>query len=378
MGKRKCIGILYTVYKDWIGGIYYIQNLISALCLLPDKDKPIIDVFTKEIDDFNELCSITNYPYLVFNGEYRTVWHKVKIQHLLHCFGLLRKYPVDVYNLRRRDVFLFPVLYESTRKGLFWMPDFQSERLPEFFSVEEIEARRESIRGNAYLNRPIVLSSKDCLNDYNKFFPDYHNKTFVLNFAVTLPDYSQVCISDLKEKYNITTKKYLFCANQFWAHKNHLYLFSEFWEYVKKRNDISLVCTGDLVETRDKDYINKVKSVLNNDVLREHVKILGLIPRLEMLCLMKHAEAVIQPSLFEGWSTVVEDAKATGKFVFLSDIPVHREQLKQNVCFFDPHEPGDLVRKLMTTTIKTEFLDYTLCRKQFAETFLHIIKDYSK
>jgi len=34
----------------------------------------------------------------------------------------------------------------------------------------------------------------------------------------------------------------------------------------------------------------------------------------------------VQPSLFEGWSTVVEDARALGKPIVLSDIPVHLEQ----------------------------------------------------
>ena len=42
--------------------------------------------------------------------------------------------------------------------------------------------------------------------------------------------------------------------------------------------------------------------------------------------LMRRSLAVIQPSLFEGWSTVVEDARALGKRIAISDIPVHLEQ----------------------------------------------------
>ena len=54
------------------------------------------------------------------------------------------------------------------------------------------------------------------------------------------------------------------------------------------------------------------------------------------------AVAVIQPSLFEGWSTVVEDARALGKTMALSDISVHREQGPPHSAYFDPHAPEEL------------------------------------
>lgn len=375
MGRRKCIGILYNVNNAWIGGTYYIQNLISSLCLLDDSEKPSIDIYTKEIKDFNELVNITGYPYLVFQGEYRPVWYKLKILHLIHRLGLLDRLNIDVYNLRYRDIFLFPVLSESTRKGLFWMPDFQSERLPEFFSQDEIEYRRSLVRGNALRKRPIVLSSNDCLNDYKTFFPELNVPTFILNFAVTLPDLSSLKFEEIAEKYGINGK-YFFCANQFWAHKNHLFLFNEFREFVKKGNNVQLVCTGALLETRNDSYIEQIRAVLKDDVLEKYVKILGFIPRKDMLCLMKNAEAVIQPSLFEGWSTVVEDAKALNKFVFLSDIPVHKEQMKQNVSFFCPRQRGTLVECLENTKIVIEPLDYNQFRHNFAQTFLGIINNF--
>jgi len=41
---------------------------------------------------------------------------------------------------------------------------------------------------------------------------------------------------------------------------------------------------------------------------------------------MRRAAAILQPSRFEGWSTVVEDAKTLGKPILVSDLSVHREQ----------------------------------------------------
>ncbi len=46
--------------------------------------------------------------------------------------------------------------------------------------------------------------------------------------------------------------------------------------------------------------------------------------------------AIIQPSYFESWNTTVEDAKLLGKYIILSNLTVHKEQIRDNVYFFNP------------------------------------------
>ncbi|MEZ4901449.1 MAG: hypothetical protein R2822_06650 [Spirosomataceae bacterium] len=67
-----------------------------------------------------------------------------------------------------------------------------------------------------------------------------------------------------------------------------------------------------------------------------------MIPRAHQLGLMKHALAVIQPSKFEGWSTVVEDAKSLQKQILLSRIPVHVEQMGDRAYYFEADEADEL------------------------------------
>jgi len=62
---------------------------------------------------------------------------------------------------------------------------------------------------------------------------------------------------------------------------------------------------------------------------------------------MKGATALLQPSLYEGWSTLVEEAKALNKFIILSDLPVHKEQIAGNVAFFDPFNATELAEKII-------------------------------
>ena len=74
--------------------------------------------------------------------------------------------------------------------------------------------------------------------------------------------------------------------------------------------------------------------------------ILGLVTASDLLSLMRTAAVVIQPSRFEGWSTTVQDAKALGRPLLCSDIPVHREQAPEALGFFPCDRPdilGDLL-----------------------------------
>ncbi|NIO41379.1 MAG: glycosyltransferase [Burkholderiales bacterium] len=59
--------------------------------------------------------------------------------------------------------------------------------------------------------------------------------------------------------------------------------------------------------------------------------------RADLYALMRGSIAVVNPSLFEGWSTTVEEAKAIGAPLVLSDIAVHREQAGGDAVYFEPH-----------------------------------------
>ncbi len=76
------------------------------------------------------------------------------------------------------------------------------------------------------------------------------------------------------------------------------------------------------------------------------MRILGLIPKEDQLQLLRLCSVVVQPSLFEGWSTVVEEAVALGKRLVLSDLPVHREQSPPFAEYFEPTSVDSLIRCL--------------------------------
>ncbi|MCK4990044.1 MAG: hypothetical protein KAS29_06140, partial [Bacteroidales bacterium] len=91
-----------------------------------------------------------------------------------------------------------------------------------------------------------------------------------------------------------------------------------------------------------------------------------------------HSQAVLQPSLFEGWSTVIEDARSLQVPVVASSLAVNQEQLGEGGVYFDPHKPDELVRILKDYPERdlslTYYEDYPVRVKEAAETLMKIFK----
>jgi hypothetical protein len=63
--KRRKIGVIFFNDTNWIGGTYYIINLVKALHTLPDNKKPELVIFSLDKKSI-EPIKILNYPYLSF------------------------------------------------------------------------------------------------------------------------------------------------------------------------------------------------------------------------------------------------------------------------------------------------------------------------
>ena len=81
--------------------------------------------------------------------------------------------------------------------------------------------------------------------------------------------------------------------------------------------------------------------------LENNYKYLGLVPYLDVMSLIYHSLAIINPSYFEGWSSTVEQANAYKKTIILSKIKVHLEQNPDNAYFFNPNNSTSLKNILL-------------------------------
>jgi len=138
---------------------------------------------------------------------------------------------------------------------------------------------------------------------------------------------------EVQKKYELADRFFIVC-NQFWMHKDHKGVFKALSILKEQGIRPQIAFTGHTIDDRNPAYFGELTELIETYGIGEQVKILGLIPRLDQVQLLRRSLAVIQPSLFEGWSTVVEDARALSKPILLSDFPVHVEQNPPYARFF--------------------------------------------
>jgi glycosyltransferase involved in cell wall biosynthesis len=274
---------------------------------------------------------------------------EARLRYALHMdreadpFSLARKHAIDV---------LLPLLdvppWKVTAKVIGWIPDFQHVHLPEFFGPAEVEKRNTTIRHLITNATFIIISSEAARNDLQAFAPAAAPKARVSPFP------SLLAFAELT-KHPETTRsslnlpeKFALVANQFWAHKNHQLVVAALARLRSEGISVPVVMTGLPVDHRDRD--NRNLSTLLQSIARaglnSEITILGQVPYSELIDLMRTAAVIIQPSRFEGWSTVVQDAKALGRPVLCSDIEVHREQAPDALGFFNSDDAEALAALL--------------------------------
>jgi glycosyltransferase involved in cell wall biosynthesis len=246
------------------------------------------------------------------------------------------------------------------------------------FSESEIEIRGNHYKLLARHSDIVILSSYDALEDYKNFAPEFAHKGRVLHF-VSIPDtrvYEEN--KNLKEKiyskYNLNSK-FFYMPNQFWKHKNHKVVFEAVNQLKKSNLDIQVVFTGHLNDYRNNDHISELQDCVKQNNLEENIKILGLVEYEEVLFLMRNCISLINPSLFEGWNTMVEEAKSIGKNIILSDLKVHREQNPPEAIYFDPNNSEQLAEILKNKWQNSEGgPDYELEEKAKASLNARIVE----
>lgn len=233
-------------------------------------------------------------------------------------------------------------------RRIAWIPDFQHRYLPQYFSASESAERDMFFEALARRADHVVLSSQAAFDDFRRFLPQYAAKGRIARFPslYALTPVGDMAI-DAAAQYGLP-EKFVLVANQYWAHKNHALLVEAVARLAKQGLSIPVACTGLPLEIRGSG--NAATSALLQLIARRglagQIIPLGQVPRAHLTDLMRRACLIVQPSRFEGWSTVVQDALALGRPLLCSDIPVHREQAPNARGFFDVDDPSMLADML--------------------------------
>ena len=379
MAQRIKVGIIYSYDENWIGGTYYYQNLIQSLKLLPDTRKPHLVILSNGMSSFDSIKAF-NYPFITYKDLNITLSFFKKSRNKI----IRRLFPQRIIWKKKInlgiDVLFHPSevqIPNSIKKHLYWIPDFQEVYLPHFFSEEYLDFRKKSQQELLSSDKHILFSSNDACHDFGKLYPSAKSKKYVVNFSVFHPNYMNIKIEVLKEKYQIVAAPYFFSPNQFWQHKNHIVILKAVKKIKESYNiNIQVLFSGKEFDSRNPTYFEEIKQFVAENNLQENIKFLGFIDRSEQLSLMKNAIAVIQPSLFEGWSSVIEDAKAMNQNLIVSSLNVHKEQLGNQGYYFSPADENELIDQIilfLENKIGTPEFNYDEQLSLFGEKFMEVI-----
>lgn len=381
--KKIVIAFFPPSNKDWMGGVNYFCNLFHAMNVSATLDfMPIAFVGKKssrEVVKLYQECNVNVvFTSLLDRRSFISFFDRLSFKlfgkrFLLNC--LMKKHSVDVVSHVQNDMGV-------SCKQIAWIPDFQHMHLPDMFTSHEIQSRNKSFEQVSKKANAIILSSYDALKDFKDFFPNCASKGFVAQFVSQPPNfYFQLDESDaiaIKEKYKID-RPFIYVPNQFWRHKNHALLLEAV--HIAKQSNVEplILCSGLMEDYRDSSYIKSLVEYHQKHGLDDCVRFLGSIPYKDVFSLIKFSQVVLNPSKFEGWSSVVEECKTTGKMMILSNIAVHVEQYP-SATFFDVNSVESLACKIIElnnvkyTEVNNEDLHLALIErtKKYANTFSEI------
>lgn len=377
------VGFIGAVSKEWMGGLNYFNNLLFAIDSLNNKELQIFVFVGKKTDEdiknmFRKYATVIEDR--IFDRK-SLKWFLMKLEQKIFktnflLENILKKYDIQV--LSHSSITKFKNI-----KTINWIPDFQHIHLPQMFSKKEIENRDKSFIQIIKESDVVVLSSFDALKDLRKFSSEYQNKARVLQF-VSQPNsrYFELNENDknnVLKKYDIKDE-FFYMPNQFWKHKNHMTVFTAINELKKDGIQICIVCTGHLADYRNKTYIDEIKNFIKINNLEKNIKLLGLVEYEDVFALIKFSKAVINPSLFEGWSSTVEECKSVGKNMILSDLDVHKEQYP-NATFFERNSVESLkniLKNYKKENIDSNIESLEIRTKKFADTYVSICNEVLK
>jgi len=327
----KKIGIDARLYSQTGVGVY-IRNLLNFL-------------FQEDLKDLKFYIYLTNKDYYKVNFK-NDHFIKRKANYHWHTFGeqvgFLQTINHDKLDLMHFTYFSYPVFYR--RKFITTLHDLT----PLFFKTGKSSTKSSFIYKLKHFFYRLVISSqiknssaiitptksvKEQIIGYygaqlkNKIFPIYEgiNKELIL----------------IKENQNLIklfTDKFFIYVGNFYPHKNVERLIKAF---SRTKNKYQLILIG------PNDYFSeRLKTLINNLNMQKRIRFYFNPKKEDLVFFYKNAQALIHPSLSEGFGLPIVEAVYYQLPIIASNIPVFKELLGKCYLSFDPCKETDVETKI--------------------------------
>lgn len=329
--------------KNWTGGYNYLLNLVRALSEhASGRVQPVLffgaDIDEKDAAPFDTIAGAEVIRSALFDEARKG--KRLRQALLTGCDQVA----ATAFAAQDIDVVFEPAQFYGWRfpvPAVAWIPDFQHRYLKHLFDFKTYWKREIGFRAQILSGRHVMLSSDDAKQDCEQFYPNTRGRTHVVRFAVPpATAIDEVAARAVANGYGLP-ETFFFLPNQFWKHKNHECVIAALQLLKGKGREVVVAVSGKQADPRDSEHFPRLQHLIESGDLAQNFRLLGLIPHAHVPALMRSCAALINPSIFEGWSTTVEEAKAMGTPMILSSLRVHREQ-SEDALFFDATSPGQL------------------------------------
>lgn len=335
----------------WTGGYVYLKNTLRLIrSRLDDELQASVFLSPAENEKFGaELRPLVGGPIIVDpaiaeSGRGKSLARALlagqdaPLAEVLHAAGIDVVFETAAFYGAR-----FPV------PVIAWMPDFQHRHMPEMFTRANRWRRDLGFRAQIASARTLMLSSATARDDLERFYPSARGRGHVVRFAIELDVTPHLArAAEVRAAYALP-ERFFYLPNQIWRHKNHAVVVAALARIKAGRGLDSLppvAVSGQSRDPRNPAHFDELMAEARRAGVESHFRYLGLIPYDDVLALAAACDALVNPSLFEGWSTPIEEAKAFATPLILSDIPIHREQAP-DARFFDPASPEAAAKALL-------------------------------
>lgn len=295
----------------------------------------------------------------------------------------------NVYRRESIDVAFAPAIYMGWNcdiPSIAWFPDFQHRRMPEMFSRAAWWKRELGYRAQVASSEMILLSSVDAEVDCLNYYPQARKRTAVGRFSVPVGEWPSADAAWQRLRSEGYPDDFVFLPNQFWQHKNHGVAIDAAAIMAERGSSRVILATGNTTDPRAPGYFAALQQRIQQRGAENNIRLLGQVEYSLVQAMLMSANAVLNPSRFEGWSTTIEEAKAVGTPLLLSNLGVHREQAP-DAKFFSPDNAAalaDLIETALPRNISevrqavSDCNDYNIQRaRQFGEMVSQlVVKSY--
>jgi glycosyltransferase involved in cell wall biosynthesis len=352
----------------WLGGFNWLANLLEALALYGDgRVEPV--VFVGRDADPGQLARLERIPgaRVVRSAVFDAARSRGRLGRALAT-------GVDTDALAAFRSAGIAVAFENANfygwrfplPTIAWFPDLQHRHMPDLFGRAAWWSRELGFRMQIRGGRTVLVSSMDARDDCARFYGLAPERVTVVRFAtVGVPDIDAASARAVAARHGLP-EHYFYLPNQFWKHKNHGLVLDALARLAAGGRAPVVAMSGRQEDPRHPEHFPSLARRVRDAGLAPYARLLGVIPHADVNALLAGAAALVNPSRFEGWSTTVEEAKALGTPLLLSDLRVHREQAGGAARYFGIDDPGVLAEAL--ATLRASSADEIDARRHAART----------